>query len=600
MENKFAFYNNKAINTLLNENRINEQILIEMDLQLKQYQILNKDENLYLCSMYDGEIQYNKFILKASQMIMINDIIRLKKIRIVYSETDKYISILDYEIIKYDKYFKEIEHKKINYKEEDLNNEINIKQNEEPIKDKNIDNEEIIKEKEKNEILNEKLNEETKLILKNLKHSKTEQRCNFKWEKSKIILLEFENKIEEENENEKCIKIDLSFDSDDISDNKNKENENKKDKPNEEEDIDMKEIEEIFKDELNTDKDKKDKKPYDKNKKPKNKYELIVNLTPSNCKKPIYVKCIEKKLIKRRLKNRNILNFIFRDSEGGEIPAIAMGAKNIKKFDRKITVNGLYTIFNYKIDIIQNYTGILACFRLFLNYNTKVKQMPPDDIFNEIHFHLLKIEDIMFFKEGCLIDTCGIIYDEGELKLYQMGKKQILMRNVIIGDNSMKKIIITLYEPYSNNTKLIIKKGEILAIKYGKIAITNIKIKKLNTDYNTILQNTTGIYYEDLILRQFYDKNQNINNFTFIIYDYNYKQLKEINETMKYNSENNITNCKLTFVTKAFIQKFYLDKDSVNKGCPLCSKKLNIIDKDKYECFVCKKTYRYPKYFFKW
>ena len=68
---------------------------------------------------------------------------------------------------------------------------------------------------------------------------------------------------------------------------------------------------------------------------------------------------------------------------------------------------------------------------------------------------------------------------------------------------------------------------------------------------------------------------------------------------MIYNTENNITNFNLTFVTKAYIQNFYLDKDSVYKGCPLCSKKLNLIANNKYQCYSCKKYYQEPKYFFK-
>ena len=46
--------------------------------------------------------------------------------------------------------------------------------------------------------------------------------------------------------------------------------------------------------------------------------------------------------------------------------------------------------------------------------------MPPDSVFNKIHFHFLSIDDLFFFKEGCIIDTCGVIYDEGEPRIYNM------------------------------------------------------------------------------------------------------------------------------------------------------------------------------------
>jgi hypothetical protein len=113
--------------------------------------------------------------------------------------------------------------------------------------------------------------------------------------------------------------------------------------------------------------------------------------------------------------------------------------------------------------------------------------MAQDPVFNNIHFHFLTIEDLFFFKEGCVVDTCGVIYDEGEPRIYNMKIGQQFMRNVLIADSSMKKIEITLYEPFSKDTSLKIENGGILAIKYGKIGITNTKIKKLTTSKYTIL-----------------------------------------------------------------------------------------------------------------
>ena len=70
----------------------------------------------------------------------------------------------------------------------------------------------------------------------------------------------------------------------------------------------------------------------------------------------------------------------------------------------------------------------------------------------------------------------------------------------------MKRLIITLYEPYSKDITIKLEKGQIFAIKYGKIGITNTKIKKLITNNYTILQNSTGDYKHDLLLKEFYEK----------------------------------------------------------------------------------------------
>ena len=84
-------------------------------------------------------------------------------------------------------------------------------------------------------------------------------------------------------------------------------------------------------------------------------------------------------------------------------------------------------------------------------------------------------------------------------------------------------IIINFYEPYSKDIRLKITKGEILAIKFLKILIIDNKIKKPYNDYNTILQNRTGIYNQHLVLKEFYEKYQNINNFIFIFREEKYK-----------------------------------------------------------------------------
>ena len=49
-----------------------------------------------------------------------------------------------------------------------------------------------------------------------------------------------------------------------------------------------------------------------------------------------------------------------------------------------------------------------------------------------------------------------------------MKNGQKYMRNVLIADSSMKKIIISLYEPHSKDIRIKFEKGEILAIKYEK------------------------------------------------------------------------------------------------------------------------------------
>ena len=60
----------------------------------------------------------------------------------------------------------------------------------------------------------------------------------------------------------------------------------------------------------------------------------------------------------------------------------------------------------------------------------------------------------------------------------------------------------------------------------------------------------------------------------------------------------NVENFKLTFITKAYVENFYLDENSIYKSCPLCSKKLIQTPDNKYQCFLCNKIFNQPKYTF--
>ena len=445
---------------------------------------------------------------------------------------------------------------------------------------------------------------------------KKTKRYNFKWEKGNLKWINLSGKLSEfSEEKEKSINFDFSSDTEEVKENEIidiKKKEEKKEEViviNEKENkiiaenseniynSDKKEIEDIFKGINIKEIFKLNKKTSNQSKKLQQEFELLVNLSRSNYKKPIYVKCIKKSLLDK--KKKKFIYYIFRDSEGAEISAYTFGAYHIKNLDNQIKQEGVYIISRYRVKRLTYTTQINNNFSLILNTYTQIEPMPPDSVFNNIHFHFLTIEDLFFFKEGCLIDTCGVIYDEGEPRIYNMKIGQQFMRNVLIADTSMKKMVITLYEPFSKDTNLIIEKGQILAIKYGKIGITNTKIKKLTTSNYSILQNSTGDYNHDMLLKEFYENNQEPNNFVFIFRQEDYKYLKDIKKLIEYNTEHNVVQCQLTFVTKAYVENFSLDEDSIYKGCPLCSKKLKLTEDNKYECLPCQKTYTQPKYLYK-
>ena len=619
MQNTFTLTEN-GINSLLNISQINTEINLDIYLQLIQYKILNEKYNLFQCTLKDDSNTYDKFILKSKKELNINNIIRIIKIKITITGGKKYINCLIYENLEISDYINRLYKQKIEQekkekeqKEQEEQEAIQKrKKEEEELKKKKLEKEKLMKRKI--EEFKNSLNKDTKLILSNLKHKESKQKYNFKWIKGNLKYTDLKSKLNDDKNNiieeEKNNNILDLYKSDKKDEDKDKGEENKEmelvnEIENKEEEIkdkdeneDKKEIEDIFKGINIEELFKINKKKPSQSKKLEQEFELIVNLSDKNYSKPIYVKCINKILLSNS-QNSKILYYIFRDSEGCEINAYTYSDYNIKILDKKIFLDGVYIISRYQVKSIQYTNQINGNFRLILTAYTMIEPMPPDPVFNNIHFHFLSIDDLFFFKEGCIVDICGIIYDEGEARYFNMKSGQKYMRNVLIADTSMKKLTLTLYEPHSNDKKIKLQKGSILAVKYAKIALTSTKIKKLNTAYYTIIRNTTGDYQQDLLLKDFYEKNQNLDNFLFIYVKEDYKYLKDIKSLIEYNSEHNIENCKLTFITKAYVENFYLDENSIYKSCPLCSKKLIESPDKKYQCLLCNKIFNQPKYTFK-
>ena len=245
----------------------------------------------------------------------------------------------------------------------------------------------------------------------------------------------------------------------------------------------------------------------------------------------------------------------------------------MKEVKKKIVRNGIYVISKYLVKPKITSTFINNDYRLILNNDTKIQKMPQDSVFNEIHFHFLSIDELLYFKEGTIIDICGIIYDEGRIDIYKTRRGLQNIRNILICDTSNKKIYITLWEPHCNNDRIKYERGEILSIKYCKLIIFPEKVKKLSTISLSILQNSTSNYEKDLLLKEYYEKHKNINDFSYVSIPPDFKYLAQIKNEIIYNIKNQIVNCKMPFLTKAYIDEISIDDNCIYNGCPFCKKK---------------------------
>ena len=526
-----------------------------------------KKKNLYICTLKDNNSSYDRFILKSSNQLKKDSIIHAKKVRVTISGQKKNISILNYENFG-------------QMKTEEINEEEKRDENDEEDKD----------------IFESELNEQTRKLLENLnlKHKKKKQKYFFKWDKGNMKIIDKKSKknknfssvkknfIQEDNKkviiNEETPTKIEDINNDNIQKEEEGENE---DKEEIEKIFDGININELF--DINQKED--DKKIYEEN-----KLQLIINLSSKIKGKPLYVKCISKLKVDREKKN--YIHFIFRDPEGAEINAYIYG-KLIEDMDAKIVLNGVYLISDYLVKPKISSTLINCDYRLVLMKKTKIEALPPDSIFNNIHFHFLNIDELFYFREGTIVDVCGIIYEEGKIEVLNTRFGYRMLRNILILDNSLKKIYISVWEPVCQNNRIKFEKGEI--------------IKKLETTSLTLVQNSTSDFEKDTSLKEFYDKHNNINEYSFVLNPPNYKYLEQLKKQILYNLENNIDNCNVPFLTKGYIEDIALDDKSIYNGCPLCNKKLKELEENdeeynenaKYKCFICNKQFVEPKYIFK-
>ena len=579
---------NGDIESILNSNNIDIEENVDMFLEIVNFKVLYSQYNLYMCTLKDKQTIYGWFILKSSKELINGAVIHITKIKISLYEQKKIINCLNYENVEINQNVTSIK--------EDVDNNVKI--------NSNIEVEKEIEESD--EFLSEELNEDTKLLMGDMKHKTNEDEYFFKYDSDELVLFsEKENKIKETESKQKKNKefFDTNIFGDGNGNKKELQNEPDSDSNKEIED-DKEEIRKMFEgikiNEIMEINQQRNNQQIDL----ENKYQLISKLPNQEKGGPLYVKCINKVIITGE--KQKYLFVILRDFQGDEICGYVY--QNLEAFDKKLIPNDIYVISDYELKKKISSTFINSDCRIIFSNKTIIQTMPNDAIFSQFFFHFLSIAELFYFKQGTIVDVCGVIYDEGipQITRTKFGLK--IIRNILICDDSMKKIYVALWEPHSNNNKIKFEKGEIIAIKYCRLIFYPEKIKKLMSTTFTIIQNSTGDYNKDCVLKEVYEKNKSISNFYCVMNAPDYYHLDELHNLIIVNKKNNVENCNIPFLTMGNISNISIDDNSIYNGCPFCQKKLIEINEDekenipesiKFKCIFCKKNFEKPKYIYK-
>ena len=165
---KLPTLSENGIEQLLNIQNINKPENVDMYFKIVDFKLIDEKNNLYMCTLKDKKSTYDKFILKNSIIFVKDSIIHIKKVIITLCNNDKIISCLNYE----------------NYGIISFDDAAKNDQNE--IEQKEKEKEEIERDKK---ILDEELNEETKLLFQNVKYEKRKKKYFFKWDKGNLKLI---------------------------------------------------------------------------------------------------------------------------------------------------------------------------------------------------------------------------------------------------------------------------------------------------------------------------------------------------------------------------------------------------------------------------
>ena len=311
---------------------------------------------------------------------------------------------------------------------------------------------------------------------------------------------------------------------------------------------------------------------------------LISSLTTFSSNVRLYLKCKVKnplrKFVAKSTKKDGVLqSFIFIDTKGDEIQATAFN-KTVENISQLIQEGETYEIRKVSIQLAERAYNTTKCdYKLVFNESSQIIPTPDNGKFNGIKLSVIPLEQIIDFPIGKIVDVFGfVLEDKGFQEITTKNEKVLKMQKLIIADDTMSKIELTLWEPFGN-ADITYTSGDLIAVKNCRVREYNGK-KTLSTTDSTEIKKSLDPE-SDARLRKFFNEHQNENEYKDIQGEIisngvirapaELVFIKDIQNTFEDGTENKD---RPTFEINATVVQFIHSDRNFYIGCSKCHKKM--------------------------
>ena len=284
-----------------------------------------------------------------------------------------------------------------------------------------------------------------------------------------------------------------------------------------------------------------------------------------------------------------VQNYVFSDINGDKIQAVAYSYDTTQKFDKLLKINSIYKIsrVNKKTNFRNEFNITNTQIQLSFTFNTKIEELTEEERKNQgfkDKNEFTKIKDLLN-KENKVFNIYGIILDDkGIIEKKKINNNEIIKyRRLIIGDDTLHKVNLILWEDSMLDSDNLYFKGDIVCAKDFKYK-SYYFYYQLNSSFASKFEYLTEPKVNKS-LKKFYSKHQKIEEYTDLTFLElnNRKDIKHIfieefldEFEAEIQKQSNYNNNKCYKINGIVVNIEHGD-NNVFSGCKFCGKKFDEI-----------------------